>query len=481
MKKYLFFRKKYPKFIFEKYNWKVFKNGLEISFYFKILSDIELRPKVIIKNVKKAQIERAGDKVLNNLIFNLGLIEMLSYWKATCSPKIEILAGPLNKKQIKWWKDLILKGMGQFFYENKINFRNPNLIKIKSINKIHDYEKCLRVKNLNENEVLMPIGGGKDSIVTLEVLKKMKKNLVLFSLNPTETSKRIIEISGEKKSIFVKRKFDKKLFELNRKGFLNGHTPFTAYLSFLTILLAVLFDIKYIAFSNERSSEEGNIKYLGRWINHQYSKSFDFEKRFRDYSKKYLAKNIEYFSFLRPLYEIQIAKLFSNYPKYFNTFLSCNEAYKTYGGTKKPLKKWCGKCPKCLFIFASLYPFIGEKIIKIFGPARNASHSDAGGKNLFEDKNLLPLMLQLIGEKKFKPFECVGTKKESLIAFYLNLKKYRGQASVKLPFLLKYFEEKILPKYSNLERESKKLLNSWSNQNYLPPHLKSILRRTTKQ
>ena len=282
--------------------------------------------------------------------------------------------------------------------------------------------------------------------------------------------------------IIVERKIDENLLKLNRKGFLNGHTPFSAYLAFLSVLCAVLFNYKSIAFSNERSSNEGNLKYLGKIINHQYSKSFDFEKKFRYYSKKYLAKNVEYFSFLRPLYEIQIGKIFSKYPQYFNAFLSCNEAYKTYSGRKKPInpeqiasrlygaRKWCGRCPKCLFVFTALYLFIEEsELLKIFR------------KNLFEDKKLLTLMLELIGERKFKPFECVGTKKESRIAFYLSWKKYRERFSVKLPFLLKYFEEKIL---NSLPRrilsDSERFLRGWSNQHNLPEKFEKILKKYIK-
>ncbi|MBT9148438.1 MAG: hypothetical protein DDT32_02212 [Syntrophomonadaceae bacterium] len=216
-------------------------------------------------------------------------------------------------------------------------------------------------------------------------------------------------------------------------------------------MAAVIFDYKYIALSNEKSSNEGNLKYLGQTINHQWSKSFEFEKKFREYSKKYLTKDVEYFSFLRPLYEIQIAKLFSKYPKYFNVFLSCNQAYKTASGTKKPLKTWCGKCSKCLFVFTILYPFLKEKgWLKIFR------------KNLFNDKKLLPLMQQLIGKRGFKPFECVGTKKESLVAFYLSWKKNKEEKT-SFPALLKYFQNKILQKYPNLEKESKKILNSSNN------------------
>jgi hypothetical protein len=463
-------RKKYPKFIYHGYSYKISKNNLEIFFDFEIPPGIKFKPKIVIKNAKEKQLGKIRKDALNNFIFHLGLIEIPSYWKATCSPKIEIKTGYLNKEQIKWWKDLIIKGMGQFFYENKIDFRGQNFLKIvsNSNNKIGQD----RVLNLEEtgspqNKILIPIGGGKDSIVTLEILKKNKKRINCFSLNPTSAAVKIIKISGCKNPVIAERKIDKKLLELNQKGFFNGHTPFSAYLSFLGIFCAEVFDYKYIAFSQEQSSNEGNAKYLGKIINHQWSKSFEFEKKFRQYNKKYLSKNVECFSFLRPIYEIQIAKIFSNFPNYFPIFLSCNEAYKTYSGTKKITKKWCGNCSKCLFVFSVLYPFIEEKkLVKIFN-----------GENLFEKKELLPIMKELIGERKIKPLECVGTKKECIVAFYLSLKKFKSEnKNTRLPFFLDYFEKKILRKYPNLKVDSKKIMKSWNKQNNLPKNFEKILK-----
>jgi len=527
MKNYLFLRKKYPKFVYERYSYKIVKNDLKISFDFKIKPDICFKPKIRIKNINKKRLALIGKGTLSNLIFHLGLIELISYWKATCSPEIEIRAGFLNKEQIKWWKGLIMKGMGQFFYENKINFTQSNFLKISSSPNMPRTVLGILKEKLKDG-ILVPIGGGKDSIVTLEILKKSNKNIKCFCLNPNKSVKKIIKIADCQNPIIVERKIDKKLLELNQRGYLNGHTPFSAYLAFLSVLCAVIFDYKYIAFSQERSSNEGNLRYLpphhikhlsplatikqsfvldwcgglpphhnedkspkatksakpvlvwcggkGKIINHQYSKSFEFEQKFRNYSKRYLAKQVEYFSFLRPLYEIQIAKLFSNFPQYFFAFLSCNVAQKTYSGTKKPIGKWCGDCPKCLFVFTSLYPFVEhKKLIKIFG------------KNLFEDKKLMPVMLELIGKRKFKPFECVGTKKESLIAFYLSylcakthLTNLAGAKKIKLPFLLRYFQEKILPQYQNLKRESRRIMSSWNKQNNLPKNLEKMFKKLTK-
>jgi len=456
-------RKKYPKFIYKSFSFNLKEGNLNIIFDFRIPPDLKFSPKIRIAKVNEGRLRKIKKEVLENLILNLGMIESFSYWKATCSPEIEIDAGYLKKEQARWWEELILKGMGQFFFENKIDFTKKNFLKIYSLKK----ESLLKPINLKlKNRTIIPIGGGKDSIVTLELLKESGEDFTTFALNPTRTIKKIIKIGSQNSPLIVERKIDPKILKLNQKGYLNGHTPFSAYLAFLSVLCAVIFDFKYIAFSQERSSNEGNVKYLGKTINHQYSKSFEFEKKFREYLKKYLVSGIEYFSFLRPLYELQISKLFSKYSQYFPIFLSCNEAYKTYSGTKKPKKKWCGQCSKCLFIYSSLYPFIEDKeLIEIFG------------EDLFEKRNLLAIMQELIGQKGFKPFECVGTKKESLIAFYLSWKK--AKANGKQPFLLKYFEREILPTKSsfNFEKESKKLMESFGKNHFLPPEFQQIFKK----
>jgi len=456
-KSFVSLRKDYSQFVYEKFSWNVRGKSLAISFNFRIPPDISFSPLIIIKNIDPSRVKEIKKGIINNLVFNLGLMEMISYWKATCSSEILVKPGFLDKEQLRWWKDLIINGMGQFFFENRIDFQGKDFLKIKSLGKSFK-RATLKLKE----RFLVPVGGGKDSIITLEFLKKAKKEVNCFALNPSLAAEKIIKISGGKELVIVQRKIDPKLLEMNRQGFLNGHTPFSAYLAFLSVLAAILFDYKFIAFSNEQSANEGNVWYFGQEINHQYSKTSRFEKKFRDYCQKYLVKGVDYFSFLRPLYELQIAKIFSQYPRYFKAFLSCNQALATKSGLKKPTGKWCGQCPKCLFVFTCLYPFIGEKeLIDIFG------------QNLFAKRELLPAMKELIGESDFKPFECVGTKKESITAFYLSWKKARQIGEPK--FLLAYFKDKISPRYFNLESESERILRSWNSKNYLPPELKKML------
>ena len=224
-------RKKYPKFIYRDYSYKISKKSLEIFFDFEIEpssersgnkvltkqgSSISFKPRLVIENIDNSQIKKVKKEILDNLVFHLGLIELLSYWKATCSKEIEIRKHNLNKEQIKWWKDLIINGMGQFFYENKINWRVPKFLEITPI-PAETGSLPISQKRLKKR-VLIPVGGGKDSIVTLKILKKTKFPIECFSLNPTNNAKRVMRLAGCSNPIIVERRIDPKLLELNRKG-----------------------------------------------------------------------------------------------------------------------------------------------------------------------------------------------------------------------------------------------------------------------
>lgn len=443
-------RKKHPQFIYEKFWFKIENSHLKIGFEFKIEPNIHFNPEILIENTNQSRLNSLDPKVINNLAFHLGLMEIPSYWKATCSPEIVIEAGSLTPEQIAWWEDLLINGLGQFFYTNQIDSRKSDFLNIITMKN----KKLPKDESpLNQEKILVPVGGGKDSIVTLEILKEANKKINCLSLNPTPASTQIIDLAGCQNPIIVRREIDKTLLNLNQKGYLNGHTPFTAYIAFLSVFCGIIFDYGQIAISNERSANEGNLTWKGLKINHQYSKSFEFEKKFQEYAQKYLTSDIHYFSFLQPLHEIQIAKLLTQYPNYFSIFRSCNKNQKT--------NSWCNECPKCLSSFIILAPFLEEKDLKkIFG------------QNLFEKESLLPILKELLGEEGFKPFECVATIKEILVAIYLTLKNYQGH----LPLLLQFFKEKILPKYPSLETNSVELLQSWNQENNLPKQLAKILK-----
>ena len=226
--------------------------------------------------------------------------------------------------------------------------------------------------------------------------------------------------------LVIRRKIDPTLLELNAKGYLNGHTPFSAMLAFYTRLASALSGIPNVALSNESSANESTVK--GSYVNHQYSKSLEFEDDFRNYVNE--AASFNYFSFLRPLSELQIAMLFSRFTAYHDVFRSCNV------GSKEDI--WCGHCAKCLFAYIILSPFIApERLNAIFG------------KSMLDDTTLDLEFRQLLGLAETKPFECVGTVSEVRQALQMAVERwYKGKA----PKLVQLEKLDKLEKLEKLEK-----------------------------
>ena len=292
---------------------------------------------------------------------------------------------------------------------------------------------------------LIPVGGGKDSCVSLELLKDMNNNP--FIINPKDVHMKCAYAAGysDEDIITIKRNLDRKIVDLNKEGYLNGHTPFSALVSFVTYLMAYLTNKRYIVLSNEDSSNESTV--IGTKINHQYSKSYEYENDFNNYTKKFFNIDITYFSFLRPLKEVQIALLFSEFKKYHKIFKSCNV------GSKETPWVWCGKCAKCLFVYIILSPKLyKDELIDIFG------------KDLYEDTELLPIFKELIGDAKTKPFECVGEIKEVRYALSKTISKLD-----KLPYLLEYYKD-------NYEMVDEPLESNYNDTNNLPKEYEDILK-----
>lgn len=445
---FLKLRKKYPEFIYESYSYELRGKDLQLNFEYKIKPDLKFDHKIIVKNVGEKKFDSFNKKVLNNLVFNIGMVEIPSYWKTTCSPVIDVKTGVLDDWQGNWWKKLVMNGMMQYFYTNKIDFIKKNFLTVSTTHG-HASEKALA--EVNTNKVLIPVGGGKDSIVSLESIAE-EYNTDIFVVKPTTpASERIVNLNGSKACI-VERVFDKKLFELNEAGYLNGHTPITSVMYFLSVLVASIYGHKYIAFSNERSSSEANIFYLGKELNHQYSKTLEFERSFSEYNKNYLS-NIKLFSFLKPLYEIQISKLFASHEKYFSTIRSCNV------GQQRDL--WCGKCSKCLSTFILLTPFLGRKItIQLVGT------------DMYSDRTIESLLFDLIDPLKVKPFQCVGTRLELQVALNMAIKK---NPKINLPVLLERFRSSKFYDQHYLDSKEIEIMSSFGKNN-MPEKFEDILK-----
>lgn len=443
MDKYNELRNKYDTFIYDSYEIEELENTTKITYNFIVPSLTQYKPTLEVKKFKI-------DSFTKNLIFHIGLVELVSYWKATCSKNVIIKAGYINKEQIEFFKKLYFYGLGELFYTNGITPNYDDFINIKCDLK----EQNIEIPNYVGNGNLIPIGGGKDSNVTLEIMKSDFEDNLCFIINPKQVTLSCAQTAGysNEKIVTVKRTIDKNLIELNKQGFINGHTPFSALVAFLSYFNAYITGKKYILLSNESSANESNVD--GTKINHQYSKTYEFECDFNEYTKKYFKIDIKYFSLLRPLSEYQIAMLFSNYEKYHEIFKSCNV------GSKKEPWHWCCSCPKCLFVYIILSPFLyKEKLIRIFG------------EDLFEKENLLDIFIELTGYGKTKPFECVGTYEEVRYAITKTISKLDKQ-----PYLIKYYKE-----HFELENLNKNLENKYNLENNLNPYFENLLKSELKK
>ena len=194
-----------------------------MEFKFKLKPDIIFRPKVVIQNTPRDILKKMPKKVLDNFVFHLGLAEMPSYWKCAVSPEIMIEAGPLDTYQKQWWKDLFLNGLGEFFYKNKINFTKRGFLTIRA--KTHS-PFPIPEKNMKGGSFLVPVGGGKDSLVALDLLKRAGRKFQPFILGNVPAAFAVVKAARCQKPIVARRKIDPKLLALNRRGDLNGNTPF---------------------------------------------------------------------------------------------------------------------------------------------------------------------------------------------------------------------------------------------------------------
>lgn len=449
MAKYEDFRAEYPEFIYKSYELSENNEEIFIKYNFEISGLSSFAPEWKIR--KKNPESITDDRKLRKLVFSLGMVELVSYWKITCSPNVTVMCGELNEEQKIWWKRQYFNGLGEFFYRNGIK---------------SDFESFMTITSAGSEEsgvsheqslsgCLIPVGGGKDSIVTMNLLKDMRENSCCYLINYRESIYKEANTAGftDDKVILSKRTLDKNMLRLNSEGFLNGHTPFSAIVAFSAVIAAYINGKKYVVLSNEASANESTVK--NTTVNHQYSKSFEFENDFVEYEKKYIDSGVFYFSLLRPLSEFQIAKYFSKLTPFHKLFRSCNIGSKT--------DSWCGNCSKCLFVFLILSPFLPY-----------ADVCDIIGNDMANREDMLETFKQLTGMSDEKPFECVGSREEINFSIVQTIEKLETEKQP-LPLLFSFYKTTDL--YEEFSHKNNPLHTYYNEVNNLPEEFANIVRR----
>lgn len=321
------------------------------------------------------------------LIDILALACAVSYAKAFAPCEIDVSAYSLTAPTTQMITDLYDHGMREFAVVNNLEVENTFSLKgfkTAAIN-ISESSPVVSIKPL------IPMGGGRDSSVVAVALKSLDPVLLSIGENP------YVEQIAERLSLqlhTVIRQIDEKILALNTQGALNGHIPVTAINSLIAILVADILGCTSVVMANEASASEPTRIVGGLKINHQYSKSYDFEVLLRS-ALASTGSNIDYFSALRNQTDNDIAVGFAHYCAELHTaFMSCNKAM-LRDHTRRS-SSWCGDCSKCRSVYLSLALHLSPKaLIDIFGSdLLNENSQITGFKDLIDIDN--------------KPFECVG-------------------------------------------------------------------------
>jgi len=388
----------------------------------------------------------------------LHLVAGVSYYKAGVPGEIRVEAGALDAATADLLDAVYLHGLGEFAYQNRLDLRGrirfPRNSSGAASTPIPDPSPLqgeggkagsrtspspleggrvgdgggLAAKALQlPRSTLVPLGGGKDSLVTVELLRAAREPCTVAWVGSSELIRACAARTGLP-SLNIGRELSPILFELNRNGAWNGHIPVTAINSAILVLAALLYGHDAIAFSNERSASSATLESGGIDVNHQWSKGWAFERAFGGYVEQRIAADLRYYSLLRPLSELAVTRLFAPLAQYQDVFSSCNRNFRILG--ERPESRWCGQCPKCHFVFLALAPFVPKpQLMRIFG------------RNLLDDAALAPGFDALVEWHAHKPFECVGEAQESRAAFAALARRPEWREDA----LVARFREEILP------------------------------------
>jgi len=374
---------------------EITKNGFDILY---IVESKRLKVEVSLPADLSVKLHDIDPRAVSPTLAAIALAFSPFFFKLTDFHKVLIEAYALDDTSKMFFAKFLQGGLGEFRYLQGLNPSRP--IVVDSLKHADPEPKSMTV----DEHVLMLNGGGKDTIVAGELLTRAGQQFTWVTIRPNQARRAVVELSGNESSVDIGYKLDEGIESF--KVYPWGHFPHTSIVLSLGLLVAQLLGVKYVCVGNEYSANYGNLTYRGFEVNHQYTKSTDYERGFANYVSRCVTPDIEVFSILRPFHDLQLAKLFSRFTRYHTSFISCNR-----GITRN---EWCKACSKCAFTALALYPFVGrDGLVTIFG------------EDIFLRRNIRRHVLDLVGDG-VKPWECVGTTDENKLALKLLLERNPG-------------------------------------------------------
>ncbi len=421
---------RFETFYFESYDFNFDTGELTLKYRYDAQHRYEERMQFVLPE-QGADREKLGS-VIDALSFYLFMIAGTSYYKLFPTAEVSIEQGSLDAWQADFFSMLYSGGLSQFVYENKLD--PGDIITFKPTQPVAEP----RLSKLDQTGILLMQSGGKDSLLSAELLKQFEQPFTSWHMSSSGAHPAVIDMVGAD-VVNSKRTIDLAAINQSRQeGGLNGHVPFSAIFAGAGLLQAVLSGKNMLIASSESSADEANIVVDGYSVNHQFSKTFKVELSIQEYLHRYVSPDLQYGSLLRPLSELFVGELFVKFawPKYYQHFSSCNVLNYRQGEETTALK-WDGKCSKCANAFLLFAPFAKkEELLEIFA-----------GKNLLKDAELTETYRQLLGISDIKPFECVGTFAEMQQAYAMAVECDEAYRNDDLPIMPSFAEYHELGNY----------------------------------
>jgi hypothetical protein len=374
------------------------------------------------------------------LVALLHWVAGVSYFKLAAPPQVRFEGDPPGPATAALLEALYSEGLGEFAYTNRLaRLPRPRFAAEHGAGMGSSRESSAERRSIEPERVLVPVGGGKDSAVAIEIVRRSGLPSALFSIGDAPPIARTVAAAGLP-WLTARRELDPELGRLNESGALNGHVPVTAIVTAAALLCASLNGYDTVAMANERSASAGNLSWDGVEVNHQFSKSLRVE-RMLDGALQELDAPVRAFSVLRPASELAIARAFARLDRYHEAFTSCNTIFRLdpeLRGTS-----WCCECPKCRFVFLALAPFsTPERLEGIFG------------RDLLDEEHQSDGFALLCASGGHKPFECVGEEQESLAAIRL----LAGQERWREHRVVRRLVEEVLPGHGARDGDPERVL-----------------------
>ncbi|MCA9348057.1 hypothetical protein KC867_01455, partial [Candidatus Saccharibacteria bacterium] len=362
---------------------------------------------------------------IHNALQSLHLALGISYYKIFVNQTIN---HPyyMDAAKAGFWNNVFLNGLGEFLYVNRLH--HDRLAKFTPQNGTPTFD--VEPTDQYQERAMMGIGGGKDSILAGELLKSINlpiDGFVMATGNQLGQAQDVAKVMGVD-LLAIKRTLDQSLLTVQETaGAYKGHVPISLIFGLVGCVLAINQKAKYVVVANESSASIPRVIWQDNDINHQWSKSFEFEQLFQDYTHQYINQNVTYFSAIRPLSSIAIVKQFAKYKPYLPVFTSDNSVFKI-NSADRPHNRWSLNSPKSLSSFILLSPWLTEEeLITTFE------------RNFMDEASLEDLLYELIGHKGHQPLDCVGTEEELLLSISLAYQQGKLQRT--------YLMQKLVDKH----------------------------------